>query len=75
MRIQREDGAECGMTCGLSCQNKQYLFELRNDASYLKKPVSLRNVTVKSCRKYHKIIANGRRYSLILAVVYFMINT
>ncbi len=22
VRIQREDGAECGVTCGLRCQNK-----------------------------------------------------
>ncbi len=30
VRIQREDGAECDVTCRLS---KQYLFDLRNEGS------------------------------------------
>ncbi len=33
MRIQREDGAECDVTCGLRCQSKKYLFNLRNEGS------------------------------------------
>ncbi len=37
------------------------------------KAVSLRNVAVKSRIKYHIIVKNGGRFSLILAVVYFMI--
>ncbi len=55
---------------------EQYLFDLRNEGSYLKKKtISLRNFAVKSSRKYHKIVANGRRCRLILAMGYFMINT
>ncbi len=71
VRIQREDGAECDMTCRLS---KQYLFDLKG--SYLKKKaVSFRNVAVKSWRSYHTIVATSRRSSLNWAIVYFMINT
>ncbi len=33
VRLHREDGVECDMTCGLRYQNKQHLFELRNDTS------------------------------------------
>ncbi len=33
VQIQRANGVECDVTCGLRCQSKKYIFDLRNGGS------------------------------------------